>query len=139
MSASQPAKKNEIGVTIRGTPEKGHQIVIEDTLKNLIDDVHLSLVENGLQALDKVQSEHFDVVLMDAHMPEMDGIEATTQIRQLADEDRRSIPIIALTASVLKEDIQKCLDAGMNDVLPKPFKREDLLQVLGKYYPDGNA
>ncbi|NQV51713.1 MAG: response regulator [Flavobacteriales bacterium] len=74
--------------------------------------------------------EDFDVVLMDAHMPILDGIEATKRIREAG----RNIPIIALTASVLNEKIHKCLEAGMNDALPKPFKREDLLKVLERFY-----
>ncbi len=107
-----------------------NQMVIVDTLENLIDRVETTLVENGQQALDLMDEQDFDVVLMDAHMPVMDGIEATRYIRS---QDNNT-PIIALTASVLDEEINSCLEAGMNDSLPKPFQREDLLRILGGYY-----
>ncbi len=79
-----------------------------------------------------------DLVLMDCHMPEMDGFEATRQLR--ADEQARGLPrlpVVALTASALAEDSQRCLDAGMDAYLPKPFRDEQLLAVLLSWLPHG--
>ncbi len=110
---------------------KYNRIVIIDSLKNLIDEVKIASVENGKEALKALENEQFDLVLMDVHMPLMDGMDATRAIRAQGN----NIPIIALTASVLQQDVENCKSSGMNDVLPKPFTREDLISVLGKYYP----
>ncbi|MGX5818014.1 PAS domain S-box protein [Chitinophaga lutea] len=83
---------------------------------------HVALAENGREALDKLKEDHFDCILMDVQMPEMDGLRATQQIR----EDGSGIPIIALTASALRGDRERCLLAGMNDYLSKPFAPNDL-------------
>ena len=102
-------------------------------IEHLIEGVSIDMVENGIQAIAKHTENDYDLILMDADMPEMDGMEASTLIRKM-DGDKKNIPIIALTASVLKEDIQLCLDAGMNDAVPKPFNRAELVNVLGKYF-----
>ncbi len=90
--------------------------------------MQVTLAENGLQAVQKASAQQFDVVLMDLQMPEMNGFEATQAI--LAQLRERAPPIIACTASVLDQDKQACLDAGMVDHLAKPIKRERLLEVL---------
>jgi DNA-binding response OmpR family regulator len=76
-----------------------------------------------------VQSGHFDVVLMDVHMPELDGMEATRSVRALSGPVSK-IPIIAFTASVTRKDVQLCFDAGMNACVPKPFQDAELLRAL---------
>ncbi len=83
-------------------------------------------VPNGREAVRAVRTEEFDVVLMDIHMPEMDGLTATSLIRQEEWEGER-LPIIALTASAMNGDREKCLAAGLDDYVAKPFKREELL------------
>ncbi len=84
----------------------------------------------GVEAVQLASTRSFSLVLMDCHMPEMDGFEATRRLRQ---EPRlRKLPIVALTASVMKEEAEACFAAGMNDFLPKPLKREQLVQVLRK-------
>ncbi|MCZ4409840.1 ATP-binding protein [Cryomorphaceae bacterium 1068] len=115
-----------------------NQIVVNDTLESLIPDVHLDIAENGLIALEMATTNEYDAILMDAQMPEMDGLDSTRSIRKLADSDKSKIPIIALTASVHKADIDKCLDAGMDDFVPKPFTRDELLGTLAKYYESAN-
>jgi CheY-like chemotaxis protein len=70
---------------------------------------------------------------MDIQMPIMDGYEATHYIREKMEEPKRSVPIIALTANAIKGDNEKCLEAGMDDYLPKPFLPEDLFHLLLKY------
>ena len=111
-----------------------NQIVIKDTLENLIRNVKVEIAENGKIAIDKLIAGDYDVILMDAQMPEMSGLEASEYIRKNLNGKKREIPIIALTASVLNTDLNKCFDAGMNDYVPKPFTRVQLLNTLAKYY-----
>jgi PAS domain S-box-containing protein len=85
-------------------------------------------VENGRSAVAAVADERFDAVLMDVQMPEMDGLEATTLIREA--EGSRHTPIIATTANAMRGDREKCLKAGMDDYLPKPIQPEDLLAAI---------
>jgi CheY-like chemotaxis protein len=79
----------------------------------------------------------YSMIFMDVQMPEMDGYEATRRIRAWEAEHRKeqSIPIIAMTANVFKEDIRKCLEAGMNDHIGKPLDFEAVLKKLRKYLP----
>ncbi len=111
-----------------------NQIVLTDTLRNMIPEVSVELASNGLEAITLVQSFAFDLVLMDVQMPEMDGIEATKHIRTHLPRTKRDVPIIALTASVIKSEIDRCFAAGMNDYVPKPFKQDELFRVIAKYY-----
>jgi PAS domain S-box-containing protein len=83
---------------------------------------------NGQEVLDALQRAHYDVVLMDVRMPEMDGIEATRRIR--AQDGVRQPQIVAMTASAFAEDRDECLAAGMNDYVAKPVRREDLVSAL---------
>lgn len=89
-------------------------------------------VSNGQAALDLLQQEHFDVILMDIQMPVKGGVEATTEIRNLPDPQKKNIPIIALTASTLKGEEARYLAAGMNAFIPKPFKEQDLYNIIEK-------
>lgn len=90
--------------------------------------------ENGLEALNKVKSDKFDIVFMDVQMPEMDGYSATASVRTWEKENQKpSTPIIALTAHALSEDKQKSLDAGCNDHVSKPFKKDTLVNVINKF------
>jgi len=91
-----------------------------------------SFVNNGLEALELLSRETFNLILMDCHMPEMDGYEATSQIRRLESETAR-VPILAMTANVQKGESEKCLAVGMNDYLSKPLKLESLRTTLGKW------
>lgn len=86
----------------------------------------VSLADNGRTALERFRDAPVDVVLMDLHMPEMDGLEAAGRIREF-DKD---IPIIGMTADVLPSRQKECRDAGMNDVLNKPLRRKDLLETI---------
>jgi len=82
--------------------------------------------KNGLIALEKLKENDYDVILMDVRMPIMDGFEATKFIRSNFQPPKSDTPIIALTANAIKGDDQKCIDAGMNDYLSKPFQPETL-------------
>ncbi|MGI9272953.1 MAG: response regulator [Woeseiaceae bacterium] len=91
-------------------------------------------VENGQDALREIRKNTFDLVLMDCQMPIMDGYTATLQQRRLESRmDATRIPIIALTANALPEDRQKCLDAGMDDFVSKPFTRQALAETIAKW------
>lgn len=95
-------------------------------------DFEVTIVSNGREALEQLQAESFDCILMDVQMPEMDGMEATGHIRQLADPVKANIPIIALTANALKGDSERYLAAGMNDYLSKPFDEARLFRVVSR-------
>lgn len=116
-----------------------NQIVVEDTLVGLISNVKIDIAENGLIAIEMMKKNSYDVVLMDAQMPEMDGLEATKQIRQFEDEVKNKIPILALTASVHRADIDRCIESGMNDFIPKPFTTQELLGSISKFYNNPKA
>ena len=100
-------------------------------LKPLMLDIQL--VSNGAQAVASVQSADFDLVLMDCQMPELDGFQATRQIRQQYPD--RILPIIALTANAMEGDRERCIEAGMDDYLAKPFRKEQLFQIVHKWMP----
>jgi CheY-like chemotaxis protein/HPt (histidine-containing phosphotransfer) domain-containing protein len=88
---------------------------------------------NGLEAVTRYQEENIDLILMDVQMPELDGYGASQRIRELEKERGRKIPIIAITAFATAGYREKCLSAGMDDYLPKPFKRAELLQLISQY------
>src|ERR1700694_4071588 len=88
---------------------------------------------NGLEALDRYANGEYGLIFMDCQMPEMDGVEATTEIRkQEAKSDRRT-PIVALTASAIEGDREQCLASGMDDYVPKPFTAEQMRSVLANW------
>jgi CheY-like chemotaxis protein len=89
------------------------------------------LAANGLEAMDVLRRQTYDVVLMDVQMPEMDGLEATRHVRQEMAEDAQP-HIIAVTANAMKEDRDKYLAAGMDDYLSKPIRVTELVMALTK-------
>lgn len=93
------------------------------------------IVGNGVEALAAMGEEKFDLVLMDVHMPELDGLEATRRWREIERGTGRVLPIFALTASALSEDVSTCLRAGMNGVLHKPYTRAELMATLNQARP----
>ena len=96
--------------------------------------------DNGRRALALWERYPFDVILMDCQMPEMDGFEATRQLRRMETQQGRSrTPIIALTANAILGDRELCLDAGMDDYLAKPYTRAALLAVLARWRPASTA
>ncbi|MCQ4270088.1 response regulator [Pseudomonas kuykendallii] len=108
-----------------------NQTVIEAMLRSL--GYTVALVDDGVQAVREAERNEFDVILMDCRLPGLDGYEATRRIRRL--EGRAMLPIIALTANALQGDRERCLEAGMNDYLAKPFKRAELQQLLLRWLP----
>ena len=94
----------------------------------------VDVVSNGLEAFDAVKFQKFDMVLMDLHMPVMDGIEASNRIREWEDGSERTF-IVALTGSYLPEEGQILFDAGIDNYIPKPFEMKYLQRML-KYRSD---
>ncbi len=117
-----------------------NQMVIEGMLKHL--GCTVDLVYNGLEAIKSVTKHSYDLVFMDCQMPDMDGYDATREIRKLEKRDAASNkraglpvrrPIVALTAHTMKGDREKCLTSGMDDYLGKPFERSGLIKMLEKW------
>jgi signal transduction histidine kinase/CheY-like chemotaxis protein len=96
--------------------------------------VHYRVANNGKYAIDLLEKEDFDVVLMDIHMPEMDGEEATNLIRVNTKDKIRNIPIVALTANASVDMQQKLLNNGFSNYISKPFNPDNLFKILNKYY-----
>jgi signal transduction histidine kinase/CheY-like chemotaxis protein len=98
--------------------------------------VSIEVAVNGAEAVSKFSEapDKYDIVLMDIQMPEMDGFEATRRIRAMGTTKAKSIPIVAMTANALSEDVQRCKEAGMNDHLAKPIDQEALMFKLNDFF-----
>jgi CheY-like chemotaxis protein len=128
------------------TPERrNHQrrkalkiLLAEDNLVNqrlavqLLEKVEHNVVvaQNGIEALAKLEQEHFDLVLMDVQMPEMDGVTAAAKVREREKHTGRHLPIIAMTAHAMKGDRERCLASGMDGYISKPINRPDLIRTI---------
>ncbi|MGL4944175.1 MAG: ATP-binding protein [Thermoguttaceae bacterium] len=110
---------------------KVNQIVAAELLKTL--GVELTIVGNGIEAVEAVKSNRYDLILMDVQMPEMDGLEATRQIRNLDIHNARTVPILALTANAMESDYNSSISAGMNDHIRKPIEPKRLYETLIKW------
>ena len=129
--ADTPARWPDLRVLV-AEDNPVNQEVVSAMLEHM--GITVELVDNGLQAVSAYQGSHFDLVLMDCQMPEMDGFAATRQIReQELSSSTPSIPIIALTANAMSGDRERCLEAGMNDHLAKPYDESDLRQILERW------
>lgn len=106
---------------------KFNQVIVSKLLNNW--GIEHDIVDNGLAAIDTIKDKNFDCILMDINMPEMDGLEATKYIRSL-NNDKRNIPIIALSANTLEGSIQAAKQAGMNNYITKPFERDKMYEVI---------
>jgi CheY-like chemotaxis protein len=92
----------------------------------------VQVVNNGREALGRSQAEEFDLILMDVQMPEMDGLEATTAIRDAESDTAKHVPIVAMTAHAMKGDREKCLSAGMDGYISKPIRIDELKRVMSE-------
>lgn len=113
-----------------------NQKLIQVILKKM--DCRCDVVANGLEVLTALDQFPYDLVLMDCHMPELDGYEATQRIRSRNDEVR-TIPVIALTADAMVGARELCLAAGMNDYIAKPVRLADLVSAIHRCVPAGNT
>ncbi|MCK5197589.1 MAG: response regulator, partial [Spirochaetales bacterium] len=104
-----------------------NQVLFKTILENIGHEVDIA--NNGLEAVESAKLNSYDIIFMDVQMPEMNGYEATVEIRSLGVKT----PIIAVTASAIKGESEKCLSVGMTDFLTKPFKKIDLIPVLDKW------
>lgn len=107
-----------------------NQFMLSKILKDW--QIEVDMVDNGRKALDKLATKHYDIILMDTHMPEMNGYEAARNIRVDFVEPKRSIPIISLSAASFGHEQQEALTAGMNDVLSKPFQPYQLHEKMSR-------
>jgi CheY-like chemotaxis protein/anti-sigma regulatory factor (Ser/Thr protein kinase) len=96
-------------------------------------------VVNGYEAVEALKRDSFDLVLMDCQMPDLDGYEATRRIRAGEASDSSRIPVIAVTAFAMSEELGRCLEAGMDDYLSKPFREEDLEEVVDRWLSIGST
>ena len=105
------------------------QTLLEPTL------LKIDCAANGAEAvrLFTEAPDKYDMIFMDVQMPEMDGLEATRFIRSLGFPKAKEIPIVAMTANVFREDIEKCLESGMNSHVGKPLNFEEVLEALNTY------
>ena len=120
-------------------------IVDDDAINRLVASSQLEdlgfeheAVENGVRALQSVEHQAFDAILMDCQMPELDGYETTRRIRLLEESGRRTV-VIAVTAHAMKGERERCLSAGMDDYVSKPLRGEDLRRVLERWLPSGEG
>ncbi len=113
-----------------------NQQVAKGVLKKL--GCHVDLAINGAEALTLYKRQAYDLVFMDCQMPEIDGYKATELIRQIESEspDQHRTPVIALTANALSGDREKCLKAGMDDYISKPFSQNSIYKILESWLPD---
>lgn len=107
-----------------------NQIVVRKILEK--ENFEVDIVETGKEAVEAVQTRNYSFVFMDIQMPEMDGYEATRKIRELEKATGKHVPIIALTASAMEKDREKCLNVGMDEYVPKPIEKEELMRILKK-------
>jgi signal transduction histidine kinase/CheY-like chemotaxis protein/HPt (histidine-containing phosphotransfer) domain-containing protein len=107
-----------------------NRLVAEDTLRDLLPDITIDIAENGAIAIQKLEQHDYDLILMDIQMPVKDGLEATRHIRRNMPAPKNKTRIIAMTANVLQDDVQKYFAEGMNAYISKPFQTEELLEKM---------
>ena len=124
----------------RGDPDAALVLVVEDSPVNRLVAMHVlkrcgyraHVVNDGREALQALSSQRYDAVLMDCQMPDIDGYEATRELRRREDGGRRT-PVIAMTAHAMIGDRERCLEAGMDDYIAKPVRSQLLAEVLGRW------
>jgi len=150
-AASQPAKPvaaSQARAEISAPANLIRVLVAEDNSVNQMVAVRLlerlgcrvDVAGNGAEAVQMATRLPYSLIFMDCHMPEMDGFEATLKIRRHeSDRGLMAMPIVALTASVLQEDRDRCMSAGMDEIIGKPVQPAELAQVLRRFGPKDTA
>jgi PAS domain S-box-containing protein len=131
--ASEPNNFNENVKILIAEDVFLNMILIKEMLSELGFKNEIIEATNGIEAIKKYQETSPDLILMDVHMPELDGINATQKIREIELLTGRNVPIIALTAGALKAERERCFASGMNDFLTKPLVPEKIKEILDKY------
>lgn len=114
-----------------------NQFLAKELLSRNIKNLTLVISNNGAVALEEIKKQSFDLVLMDVKMPIMDGLEATRKIRELLGEYYKNVPILGLTANAIPQQIEECINAGMNDCATKPIKQEELFEKISTLIQNG--
>ncbi|MEQ8685221.1 MAG: response regulator [Imperialibacter sp.] len=109
--------------------------VIQNLTKKILtlQNFQITSVKNGEQVLQKLNEESFDLILMDINMPVMDGIECTKKVRNLSDEAKKNIPIVAITGNARNYTMEEFHSNGINDFIPKPLNFDQLVEKVRKY------
>lgn len=107
----------------------GNRLLLQYNLEGYFD---IDFAGNGLSAIDKFSQNKYDLILMDIHMPEMDGVETTLRIRQI-ENGQRHTPIFAITSNMFREQRNKCLEAGMDDYIVKPIHAKALVEHINHF------
>jgi CheY-like chemotaxis protein len=110
-----------------------NRLLIRELLKSM--QLEFIMVENGKEAIDSLQNESFDIILMDIEMPVMNGLETTKYIREIMPYPVRDIPIIALTAHNPKLFYEDFKETGFNNILTKPYSLKRLKELINTFYP----
>lgn len=129
---NEPSQKQETqGKTVKillAEDNEANQFLIKAITKS--QDWDITVVENGAEAVERYKAGHYDIILMDVQMPVMNGYDATRKIREIESEKGIHTPILALTAFAMKSDKDICIEAGMDDYISKPFKRQQFLDAI---------
>ena len=112
-------------------------MVATEEINSAFENVHLDVAENGKLALDKIMKNDYHVILMDVQMPILNGYDATKQIRKLNGSKSR-VPVIAMTANVMKQEIDKCFESGMDAYISKPFETRELVNKINAVVSGGS-
>jgi len=107
-----------------------NRILLKDLIATYTDKISLDEANNGRQALQKLKEKNYDLIIMDIRMPEMDGYETTMYIREKFPEPLNKIPILGLSANAIKDEIEKSMEVGMNDILSKPINPIQLIEKI---------
>jgi signal transduction histidine kinase/ActR/RegA family two-component response regulator len=126
---SEPPQKKPVNILLAEDNET-NQFLIKAITKS--ENWNIVVVDNGEQAVEEYKKETFHLILMDVQMPVMNGYEATRIIRQMEKGKGIHTPIIALTAYAMKDDREMCLNAGMDDYISKPFKRQEFIDIISE-------
>src|SRR5262249_20764863 len=94
---------------------------------------HVRITNNGKEVLEALESEPFDIILMDVQMPVMDGFKATAAIRERERATAKHLPIVAITGYAMKDDRQRCIDAGMDGYICKPIRSQELFEIVESF------
>lgn len=139
----EDAEEQEDKVSVVVAPD-AQILVVDDTALNIVvakalmkpTKMQIDTAESGERAIEMIGQKNYDLIFMDHFMPGMDGVETTEHIRELADETKRNIPIVALTADAMKGVKEELLSKGMSDFLTKPIIVNDLYKILQKWLPE---